>query len=88
MGNISYVQVQELVKRLPEERLTVAYYLLLELTQKADTPTPQRAFLRLRPSERYEILARQAEQMKVHYEQAAEDRREWQVGDFCNLTQR
>lgn len=84
METISYIQVQELVKQLPEEKLAVAYRLLLELAQKADTLTPQRAFLRLRPSERYEILARQAEQMKAHYEQAAEERRDWQAGDFMD----
>jgi len=34
--------------------------------------------------ERRRILAQQAEQMKVHYEQTADERTEWQAGNFID----
>ena len=36
------------------------------------------------PDERRQILAQQAEQMKGHYEQTADELAEWQAGDFTD----
>ena len=85
MEPITYSQVQELVKQLSETKLAVAYDLLLALArQNDDELLPQINFMRLPADERYQILSRQAEQMKAHYEQTADERDEWQSGEFLN----
>ena len=85
METITYSQVQELVKQLSETKLAVAYDLLLSLAkQNDDELLPQINFMRLPADERYQILARQAEQMKAHYEQMTDERDEWQSGEFLN----
>jgi len=85
METITYTQVQQLIKKLPETKLPLAYRLLLELADKeVDTLSPQADFMRLSLDERRRILAQQAEQMKAHYEQTAGERIEWQTGDFID----
>ena len=42
----------------------------------------QGKFMRLTADERRELLLNQAKQMKDHYKQTAEERAEWQAGDF------
>jgi hypothetical protein len=85
MEPITYFQVQELVKRLPKDKLTDAYRLLVNLTsQEADNLSPQLMFLCLPRSEQRRLLAQQAERMKAHYEQTVEERLEWQAGDFVD----
>lgn len=85
METITYTQVQQLIKKLPETKLPLAYRLLLELADKeVETLSPQAAFMRLSLDERRRILAQQAEQMKAHYEQTASERTEWQTGDFID----
>ena len=85
METITYSQVQRLVRKLPETKLPVAYRLLLELVDKeADTLSPQIDFMRLPLSDRRRIMAQQAKQMKAHYEQTANQRQEWQAGDFID----
>lgn len=85
MDTVTYSQVQELVKRLPETKLTDAYRLLVELAdQKADNLGAHSAFLRLPLSHRRRILTQQAEQIKAYYEQNADERLEWQAGDFSD----
>jgi hypothetical protein len=84
METITYSQVQELVQQLPAERLPAAYQVLRELADHGEKLQAQMDFLRLPLSQRREILARQAEELKSHYEQTAEDRREWQAGDFLD----
>ena len=85
METITYTQVQQLVEKLPETKLRVAYHFLLELADKEVEPqSPQADFMRLSPEERHQLLSEQAEQMKVHYEQTADERTEWQAGDFID----
>ena len=81
METVTYSQVQELVKQLSETKLAVAYDLLLALAkQNDDELLPQNNFMRLPADERYQILARQAEQMKAHYEQTADACNAWHIG--------
>lgn len=88
METITYIQVQQLIKKLPETKLSLAYRLLLELIGKeVDTLSPQADFMRLSLDERRRILAQQAEQMKIHYEQTADERSKWQSGDFIDTLQ-
>ena len=85
METITYTQVQQLVEKLPETKLPLAYHFLLELVDKGVEPqSPQADFMRLSPEERHRLLLEQAEQMKAHYEQTADERTEWQAGDFID----
>ncbi|MBM3241232.1 hypothetical protein FJZ31_33540 [Candidatus Poribacteria bacterium] len=86
MEMVTYSQVQELVKQLPETKLPFAYRLLLELVadKEDDEISPKLDFMRLPLDERRRIMAQQAEQMVAHYEQTADQRQEWQVGDFID----
>ncbi|RKU26274.1 hypothetical protein C6499_13525 [Candidatus Poribacteria bacterium] len=85
MKTITYTQVQQLVEKLPETKLPLVYRFLLELADKdIDPQSPQADFMRLSPEERHRLLSEQAEQMKTHYEQAADERTEWQAGDFID----
>ena len=67
METITYTQVQQLVEKLPETQLALAYHLLLGLVEERQT-----------------LLSQQAEQMKIHYKQTADERTEWQSGDFID----
>ena len=85
METITHSQVQQLVMRLPEAKLHLAYQLLLELVDgEADELSPQLSFMRLPLDERRRILAEQAQQMVTHYEQTAAERQGWQAGDFVD----
>jgi hypothetical protein len=85
METVTYAQVQQLIKNLPETKLPLAYRLLLELADKeVDTPSPQADFMSLSLNERNRILAQQANQMQTHYKQSADERTEWQTGDFID----
>ena len=85
MEGITYIQVQQLVEKLPEAKLPLTYHFLLELAEKDVEPqAPQSDFMRLSPEERHRLLSKQAEQMKAHYEQTADERTEWQAGDFID----
>jgi hypothetical protein len=85
METITYAQVQQLARKLPETKLPSAYRLLIELADKETvTSSPQADFMRLFLDERHQILAQQAEQMKAHYEQSADERTELQTGDFID----
>lgn len=85
METITYTQVQQLVEKLPETKLPLVYHFLLELADKdVELESPQADFLRLSPEERHRLLSEQAEQMKAHYEQTADERTEWQAGDFID----
>ena len=85
METITYSQVQELVKQLSETKLAIAYDLLLQLAkQNDDELLPPKNFMRLPANERYQILAYQAKQMKTHYEETADERNEWQSGEFLD----
>lgn len=84
METIAYSQVQELVQQIPEARLPAAYRLLRELVDRGEILEAQVNLLRLPPADRREILARQAEQLKDHYQDSAAERSEWQAGDFVD----
>ena len=81
MKTITYAEIQQLVTKIPETALPLAYCLLAELAV-GEPQSPQAAFMRLSVDERREVLAQQAEQMKTHYEETADERTEWQSGDF------
>lgn len=79
----TYSQVQQLVTRLPLEKLPIAYHLLIDLSASDDDSLSlQESFLLLPLAERRRLMAEQAEQMVEHYEQTASERQAWQVGDF------
>lgn len=83
MDTIAYSQVQELVMRLPAQKLPLAYSLLADLVEEeADALSPQIQFMLLPLAERRRIMAQQAEKMIAHYEQSAAERQAWQAGDF------
>ena len=82
MKTITYAEVQQLVTKIPETELPLAYCLLAELV--GESQSPQAAFMRLSVDERRQVLAQQAEQMKTHYEETADERTEWQSGDFIS----
>jgi len=84
METITHSQVRELVKQLPAERLPAAYQVLRELADRGETLQAQLEFKQLPLDERRRILARQAEELKAHYEQSSDERSEWQAGDFLD----
>jgi hypothetical protein len=82
MPAVTYTQVQELVARLPVDRLPAAYDLLRELIAEQSQPElSQEVFMRLPLAERQHQLAHQAAEILAHYEYAAEERELWQGGD-------
>ena len=83
MKTITYAEVQQLVTKIPEKELPLVYLLLTELAA-GETESPQAAFMRLSVDERRQVLAQQAAQMKTHYEETADERAEWQTGDFID----
>jgi len=83
MDTTTYSQVQDLVKQLPVTKLSLAYNLLRELAEKeSDKLSPRFDFMRLPLLERRRIMAQQAERMAPHYERTADERKEWQSGEF------
>ena len=83
MKTVTHAEVQQLVTQIPETELPLAYCLLVELMAR-ETQSPQAAFMRLSADERRKVLAQQAEQMKTHYEETADERIEWQSEDFID----
>lgn len=92
MGDVTHAQVQELVNNLPETKLSLAFHLLQDLAEKDAEFDFQEDLSRASRSalsdssldERRQLLAQQAERMKVHYEQTGDERAEWQAGDFSD----
>ena len=85
METITYSEVQELVMRLPEAKLPLAYRLLAGLADSDEEAlSPQRDFMILPLDERRRIMTEQAEQLLAHYEQTAVEREAWQAGDFVD----
>jgi hypothetical protein len=82
METITYSQVQDLVQQLPPQCLPAAYDMLRELTDCGGTLQSQVDFMRLPLAQRREILARQAEELKADYAESADQRADWQAGDF------
>ena len=83
MKTVTYAEIQQLVAKLPENKLASAYRLLHALTT-TEALSPQAQFIDLSVDERRQLLSQQAEQMKTHYEQTADERTEWQVGEFID----
>jgi len=85
MNAITYSQIQELVMRLPAAKLPLAYNFLMDLSKKEDDElSPRLNFMLLPLNERRRIMAQQAQEMLFHYEREAEERQEWQGGDFTD----
>lgn len=85
MENITYLELQNLIKKIPKTKLSIAYNLLKELTVKETSlKSPQIDYMSYSKNERCQLLEQQAEQMKAHYEQNISNRDEWQVGDFID----
>lgn len=82
MPTITYTKIQELVSKLPESKLPLAYRLLSKLTDGGESP--QEKFLRLSVKERRQLLSQQAEQLKTHYEDTTTERTDWQAGEFID----
>lgn len=83
MEAITHSQVQEVVRRLPAAKLPAAFDFLNDLVEREPPKSsPQSALLNLPLSQRRNILALQAQQLKEHYEQTAQERQAWQTGDF------
>lgn len=85
MQTVTYGQVQDLVGRLPIQKLPVAYRFLADLTREEHVlSSPQREFLTLSVTERRKLLAQQAEQLIAHYEETINERSAWEAGDFVD----
>jgi hypothetical protein len=85
MRTVTYGQVQDLVERLPMQKLPIAYRFLTDLTREEHVlSSPQREFLTLSTTERRELLAQQAEQLIAHYEETSDERSVWEAGDFTD----
>ena len=84
METITYSQVQDLVQQLPPQCLPAAYEMLRELTDRGGTLQSQVDFTRLPLAKRHEMLARQAEELKAYYAGSADQRADWQAGDFLD----
>ncbi|MFQ5629747.1 MAG: hypothetical protein ACE5I1_13365 [bacterium] len=81
MQAITYSKLQELVKRLPASKLSLAYSFLTDLADEKEVKSPQTDILNRPLKERRRILAKQAKQMVKHYKQAETERQDWQAGD-------
>jgi len=87
MQTVTYGQVQDLVGRLPIQKLPIAYRFLTDLTRNERLLSlPQHEFFALPVTERRKLLAQQAEQLVAHYEETSDERSAWQSGDFAALT--
>jgi hypothetical protein len=85
METVTYLQVQELVMRLPIKKLSTAYRLLVDLSASdTDSTSHQEEFMLLPLAERRRLMAEQAKRMAAHYEQTASERQAWQAGDFVD----
>jgi len=85
MAIITYMQVQQMVARLPAMKLPLAYRLLEDLaTADTNVQSPQAQFMQLPLSERRRIMAQQAEQSVAHYQQTVNEWQDWQAGDFVD----
>ncbi len=82
MTDITRSQVQELVKKLPETKLTLAYDLLVELVENKTEPSGHLDISKLPIEARRRLLAEQAEALMTHYAETVSERSEWQAGDF------
>ena len=83
MQTLTYQQVQDLVGRLPSQKLPIAYRFLADLTRdERGLSSPQQEFVTLPVDERRKLLAQQAEQLVAHYEETSGERATWEAGDF------
>ncbi len=88
MSNVTYSQVQELVKCVPPAKLKRAYNIILNLTDKsAGEEISPVDFMKLSIPERRKIMKDQAQKLAVHYKETATEREDWQGGDFFDESQ-
>jgi hypothetical protein len=81
----TYSQVQELVAQLPAEKLPILYNFLVDLGMSPTGPLSfQEEFMLLPLAERRRLMAEQAKQMVLHYEEEPSERQGWQAGDFVD----
>jgi hypothetical protein len=85
MDIITHPQVQDLVGRLPSQKLPLAYNILADLLNKDESLlSPQLNIMLLPLYERKKIMTKQAEKMVAHYKDNENERQAWQSGDFVN----
>lgn len=85
MTTITHSQIQELVDRLPSQKLSLVYNILTELINKDESKfSPQLTIMLLPLNERRNIMAKQAEKMVSHYKKSENERQIWQSGDFVD----
>jgi hypothetical protein len=82
MSTITHSTVEHLVQQLPEDKLPDAYRYLSELATNGNRAPSPTDFVHLPLSERRRLMAEHSRQMVAHYEQTADDREDWQGGDF------
>jgi hypothetical protein len=83
METITPSQVYELIKQLPPDKLQAAYRLLTRLSAgEAHTRSLAEEMLSLPVAERRRMLVNQARHMETYYRQTADERSDWQAGDF------
>jgi hypothetical protein len=91
MSNVTYSQVQELVKSVPPAKLERAYNIILNLTDKSTESAGKEIspvdFMKLSIPERRKIMKDQAQKLAVHYKEASTEREDWQGGDFFDESQ-
>ena len=85
MEKITHSHVQNLIDKLPEQKLTMAYNILKDLVKKEQIElSPQMNIMLLPINERRKLLLKQAKQMSNHYKVTDDERQMWQSGDFLD----
>jgi len=85
MDTITHSQVQDLVDRLPSQKLPLAYNILADLLNIDESElSPQLNIMLLPLNERRKIMAKQAKKMVTHYKKTEDERQTWQAGDFVD----
>lgn len=85
MDTITHSQVQDLVDRLPSQKLPIAYNILADLLNIDESElSPQLNIMLLSLNERRKIMAKQAKKMVNHYKETEDERQTWQAGDFVD----
>ena len=85
MESVTYPQLQDLISRLPETKLMLAYSILQYLIENNEyDSSPQLRYLSLPLDEKRTLLKRQAEAMVTHYNSTEFERLDWQSGEFLD----
>lgn len=85
MSTVTYTQVQELVRHVPPAKLNRVYGMILKITEKPENVEISPVdFMKLPISERRKLMKNQARTMAAHYKKTANERRDWQEGNFID----